>query len=417
MCNSNKTVKLVWKRFLYNSDELKRGLNMKRDAVIVSCVRTPIARMGGALATLVPHVFGAQVIKEAVSRAKLKPEDIDDVIFGNVLSGGGNIARLTALQAGLGVEVPGLTVDRQCGSGINAVALAASAIRAGDGDVFIAGGVESYSQAPYLMAKSPKLYSVQPPQFYKPKLAPDEIGSPPMGITAENLAKKYGISREEQDEFAYLSQKKMAQAMREGRFNEQLVPISISQRKGDPVLFTQDEHPRPETTLEGLAKLPPAFLQGGSVTAGNSSGLNDAASAVVVMSREKATELGLKPLAVVRDYAVSGVDPNIMGIGPVPSTRKVLAKSGLTLDQLDLIEINEAFAAQVIACQRELEMDLDKVNVNGGAISHGHPLGATGAILITKTVYELERIKGRYALVTACIGGGQGIAVILEREG
>ncbi len=389
---------------------------MNRDPVIVSCVRTPIARMGGALATLPAHLFGAEVIKEAVKRANVAPEMIDDVIFGNVLSGGGNIARLTALQAGLGIEVPGLTVDRQCGSGINAVMLAASQIRSGDGDVYIAGGVESYSQAPYLLAKQNKVFSVEPPQFHKSQLAPKEIGSPPMGITAENLANKYDISREEQDEFAYQSQKRMARAMSEGRFDEQIVPISIPQRKAAPILFDQDEHPRPETSLEGLAKLPPAFLEGGSVTAGNSSGLNDAASAVVVMSREKAEQLGLKPLAVIRQSAIAGVDPNIMGIGPVPATRKLLAKSDLTLNDLDLIEINEAFAAQVLACHRELNMDLDKVNVNGGAIAHGHPLGATGAILITKAVYELQRIEGRYALITACIGGGQGIATILERE-
>ncbi|MBA2872174.1 acetyl-CoA C-acetyltransferase [Anoxybacillus calidus] len=389
---------------------------MKRDAVIVSAVRTAIGRHGGALASVPAHIFGAEVIKEAIRRANISPEMIDDVILGNVLSGGGNIARLTALQTGLSIEIPGLTVDRQCGSGINAVILATQAIRAGDGDIYIAGGIESMSRAPYLMDRPEKPYSSTPPNFRKSQLSPKEIGDPPMGITAENLVKKYKISREEQDEFALRSQQRMAIAMKEGRFNEQIVPITIPVRKGEPIVFKTDEHPRPQTTMEALSKLPPAFLEGGTVTAGNSSGLNDAASALVIMSREKAEELGLTPLAVVREYAVAGVDPNIMGIGPVPATRKVLEKSGLSLEDIDIIEINEAFAAQVIACDRELNMDSEKVNVNGGAIAHGHPLGATGAILITKAVYELKRSGGRYALITACIGGGQGISTIIERE-
>ncbi|WP_033828140.1 thiolase family protein [Bacillus andreraoultii] len=388
---------------------------MKRDAVIVSAVRTAIARQGMALASVPAHVFGAEVMKEAIKRAKVDPEQIDDVILGNVLSGGGNIARLTALQTGLSLNIPGLTIDRQCGSGMNAVELAAQAIRAGEGDIYVAGGVESMSRAPYLLERAEKAYSMNPPQFKKSQLSPKKIGDPPMGITAENLVKKYQISREEQDEFALRSQRRMAQAMAEGRFDEQIVPITIPVRKREPIVFKQDEHPRPETTIEGLAKLPPAFLQGGTVTAGNSSGLNDAASALVIMSREKAEEIGLKPLATVREASVAGCDPNIMGIGPVPATKKVLEKSGLSIHDFDLIEINEAFAAQVIACNRELDMDMEKVNVNGGAIAHGHPLGATGAILITKAIYELERIQGKKALITACIGGGQGIAVIIER--
>jgi acetyl-CoA C-acetyltransferase len=389
---------------------------MNRDAVIVSAVRTAIGRQGGALASIPAHVFGAEVIKEAISRANVQPEMIEDVIMGNVISGGGNIARLAALQTGLSLELPGLTIDRQCGSGINAVNLAAQAIRAGIGDVYVAGGIESMSRAPYLMDKPEKSYSPVPPSFRKSQLSPKEIGDPPMGITAENLVAKYSISREEQDEFALASQQKTAAAMAEGRFDEQIVPITIPVRKGAPVIFNKDEHPRPQTTIEALSKLKPAFLQDGTVTAGSSSGLNDAAAALIVMSREKAQELGVRPMAVVREQAVAGVDPNIMGIGPVPAVRKVLEKSGLTLDDMDIIEINEAFAAQVIACDRELNMDKEKVNVNGGAIAHGHPLGATGAILITKAVYELERRGGRYALITACIGGGQGIATIIERE-
>ncbi|ULT59161.1 thiolase family protein [Neobacillus drentensis] len=389
---------------------------MKRDAVIVSAVRTAIGRQGSALASVPAHILGAEAIKEAVKRATINPEIIDDVIFGNVLSGGGNIARLTALQTGLSINLPGLTIDRQCGSGINAITLAAQAIRAGEGDVYIAGGTESMSRAPYLLDRPEKPYSPMPPSFRKSQLSPKEIGDPPMGITAENLVEKYGIPRKEQDEFAYQSQQRMARAMVEGRFDAQIVPIAIPTKKGEPIIFQKDEHPRPQTTLEALEKLQPAFLKGGTVTAGNSSGLNDAASALIIMSREKAEELKLTPLAVVRDYAVAGVDPNIMGIGPVPAVRKVIKKSGLSLEQMDLIEINEAFAAQVLACNRELEMDLEKVNVNGGAIAHGHPLGATGAILVTKAVYELQRSQGRYALITACIGGGQGIATIIERE-
>ncbi len=384
--------------------------------MIVSAVRTAIGRQGSALASVPAHVLGAEVIKEAVKRANVSPEMIDDVMFGNVLSGGGNIARLTALQTGLSMNLPGLTIDRQCGSGINAVNLAAQAIRAGDGDIYIAGGTESMSRAPYLMDRPEKPYSPAPPKFRKSQLSPKEIGDPPMGITAENLVKKYKISREEQDAFALRSQQRMARAMEEGRFNEQIVPLSIPVRKGETIEFKTDEHPRPQTTMEALSKLTPAFLDGGTVTAGNSSGLNDAASALVIMSREKAEELGVTPLATIRAYAIAGVDPNIMGIGPVPATRKVMEKSGLSLKDMDIIEINEAFAAQVLACDRELEMDPEKVNVNGGAIAHGHPLGATGAILTTKAIYELKRSGGRYALITACIGGGQGIATIIERE-
>ncbi|MGG3943103.1 thiolase family protein [Peribacillus psychrosaccharolyticus] len=387
-----------------------------RKAVIVSAVRTAIGKQGGALASVPPHVFGAEVIKEAMKRVKISPAMVEDVILGNVLSGGGNIARLTALQTGLSIELPGLTIDRQCGSGINAVMLAAQAIQAGDGDVYVAGGIESMSRAPYLMDRPEKPYSTVPPRIRKSQLSPKKIGDPPMGITAENLAEKYKINREEQDEFAASSQRKMKKAIDDGRFIEQIVPITIPVRKGNPLVFSQDEHPRPGSTNEVLAKLPPAFLEAGTVTAGNSSGLNDAAAALIVMSREKAEELGIKPLAVIKAHAVAGVDPAIMGIGPVPATRKVMEKSGLSIDEMDIIEINEAFAAQVIACDRELNMNLEKVNVNGGAIAHGHPLGATGAILLTKAVYELERINGRYALITACIGGGQGISAIIERE-
>ncbi|MFA1821466.1 acetyl-CoA C-acyltransferase [Virgibacillus oceani] len=389
---------------------------MEREAVIVAGARTAIGRQGGALASVPAHVFGAEVIKEVVNRSNLEPEMIDDVIFGNVLSGGGNIARLTALETELSLNFPGLTVDRQCGSGINAAMLAAQAVKSGAGDVYIAGGIESMSRAPYLMDRAERPYDAALPKFRKSQLSPERIGNPPMGITAENLAKKYNISREEQDEFALASQQKMAAAMEAGRFNEQIVPISIPQRKGEPVIFEKDEHPRPQSSMKGLAKLKPAFAADGSVTAGNSSGLNDAASALVIMSKEKAEELGLAPLAFIRESAVGGIDPNIMGIGPVPAIKKVMGNYGLDLNDMDLIELNEAFAAQVIACDRELNFNSEILNVNGGAIAHGHPLGATGAILLTKAVYELQRMEGKHALITACIGGGQGIAMIIERN-
>jgi acetyl-CoA C-acetyltransferase len=385
------------------------------EAVIVSAVRTAIARQGGALKDLGPHLYGAEVIKEAIRRAGVDPNEIDDVIFGNVLAGGGNMARLTALQAGLPLEIPGITIDRQCGSGMNAVALAAQAIQAGSGDIYLAGGTESMTRSPYLLEPPSRAFDRQPPKFVPRVLSPDHIGNPPMGITAENLAEKYHVTREEQDAFALQSQQRMGNAMRQGYFKEQIVPISIPQRKGDPVVFDTDEHPRPDTTLEALAKLPSVFKQGGTVTAGNSSGVNDGASALVLMSAKQAEKRGLEPLATVRNFTVAGVDPNIMGIGPVPATRKLLKKEGLTLDDIDLIELNEAFAAQLLACDRELHMDMAKVNVNGGAIAHGHPIAATGAMLVTKIVYEMKRRNVKRGLVTACIGGGQGIAVLIER--
>ncbi|MGA9174156.1 MAG: thiolase family protein [Thermoactinomyces sp.] len=384
------------------------------EAVIVLAVRTAIAKEGGALRNLAPFQFGATVIREAVARAGIDPEEIDDVIFGNCLSGGGNIARLSLLEAGLPIAIPGMTIDRQCGSGMNAVALAAEAVWAGRGEVFVAGGTESMTRRPYLLEKPAKAFDRNPPRFFQPQLSPKEIGNPPMGITAENLAVKYGISREEQDQFAYESQRKMARAIEEGRFREQIVAIKVQDGKNE-FMFDTDEHPRPNTTLEVLAKLPPVFREGGSVTAGNSSGINDGASALVVMSRAKAESMGLEILAKVSAYAIAGVDPNIMGIGPVPAVRKLLERTGLKLEDIDLIEINEAFAAQVLVCHRELGFDMSKVNVNGGAIAHGHPIAATGAMLCTKLVYEMKRTGVKRGLVTACIGGGQGIAVLFER--
>lgn len=383
------------------------------EAVIVSAVRTAIGREGGALRNLAPHLFGAAVIREALQRAKVTGAEVDDVIFGNCMSGGGNIARLSALEAGLPETVAGLTIDRQCGSGMNAVALAAQAIQAGSGDIYVAGGTESLTRRPYLMARPSKAFDRTPPQFFTPQLSPHAIGDPPMGITAENLAKRYGISRVQQDEFALESQVKMARAQREGRFATQILPLDVPDGKGT-VRFDTDEHPRP-TSMEGLAKLRPAFQADGTVTAGNSSGINDGAAALVLMSRTLAEARGLEVLATVRGSAVAGVDPNVMGIGPVPATRKLLRKFGLTLAEVDIVELNEAFAAQVLAVQTDLEIAYEKLNVNGGAIAHGHPIAATGAILATKLVYELLRSGKRTGLLTACIGGGQGISLLLER--
>lgn len=388
---------------------------MSKEAVIVSAVRTAIGRAGGTLGRIPPQYFGAEVIKEAIKRVNLEPNLVEDVIFGNCLNAGGNIARLCALQAGLPVEIPGMSIDRQCGSGLNAVNLAAQAIMAGMGEVFLAGGVESMSLRPFIMEHT-DFFSKTPPPFRNGfQLSTEEVGNPEMGITAENLAAKYEISRQEQDAFALTSQQKMARAQAEGVFESQIVPLTVPQGKKSPLVFDRDEHPRPESTLEGLGKLPPAFKKDGSVTAGNSSGVNDAAAAVLVMSADKARELGLKPLAKIRTFAVAGVDPNIMGIGPVPATRKALKQAGLSLADIDIIELNEAFAAQCLAVDRELHFDLSKVNVNGGAIAHGHPIAATGAILTTKLVYEMERRDVQLGLVTACIGGGQGIATVFER--
>lgn len=386
-----------------------------KEAVLVTAVRTPIAKVRGALKDMQPSEYGALVIQEALRRADVQGEEVEDVIFGNCLHGGGNIARLSALKAGLPVTVPGLTIDRQCGSGINSVALAAEAIMAGSARILVAGGTESMTRIPFLMEASSQAYDRTPPKFVRRELSPPDIGNPPMGITAENLAERYGISREEQDEFSYQSQQKMKMAMEAGLFSEQIVPVNVPGKKGESFMFDTDEHPRPDSTLAALAKLQPAFKQGGTVTAGNSSGVNDGAGALVLMEGREAEKRGLEPLARVTAWAVAGCDPNIMGIGPVPATQKLLAKTGLRLDDMDLIEINEAFAAQVIACDRELHFDPERVNVTGGAIAHGHPIAATGSMLVTKLAYELKRRGGSRGLVTACIGGGQGIALIIER--
>jgi 3-oxoadipyl-CoA thiolase len=397
-----------------------------REAWVVAALRTPFGRYGGALAGVRPDDLAAIVIRAIVEKTRIDPASIEDVIFGCANQAGEdnrNVARMAALIAGLPVEVGGLTVNRLCGSGLQAVNSAAHAIAVGDGDVFIAGGVESMSRAPYVMLKPETGYERGARElvdttlgwrFVNPKLAAAHHPYS-MGETGENVAERLGISREDQDAFALESQRRAAAAMADGRLSDQLVPVAIPQRKGDPIVVDRDEHPRPDTTLEALARLRPAFRDGGTVTAGNSSGINDGAAAALVVEAERARSLGLRPMARVVATAVSGVDPAVMGLGPIPATRKALARAGLSVADLDVVELNEAFASQSVACVRELGLDPARVNLDGGAIALGHPLGASGGRLIASLVHGLRRTGGRYGLATMCIGVGQGIATVVER--
>ena len=397
-----------------------------REAWVVAAVRTPIGRYGGALASARPDDLAAAAIKAVVERSGIDPALIEDVILGCANQAGEdnrNVARMALLLAGLPVEVGGLTVNRLCGSGLQAVNSAAHAIAVGDGDVFIGGGVESMTRAPYVMAKPDAAWDRGPHEledttlgwrFLNPKLAAAYYPYS-MGETAENVAERWTVDREAQDAFALASQRKAVAAIEAGRFDDQIVPITIPSKRGDPVVVARDEPPRPDTSAEALAKLRPAFREGGSVTAGNSSGINDGASAVLLVEAELARALGLTPLTRIVSTAVAGVDPAIMGYGPVPATRKALDRAGITAADLDLIELNEAFASQSIVCIDELGLDPAKVNVNGGAIALGHPLGMSGARLITMLSHELRRTGGRWGLATMCIGVGQGIAIVIER--
>ncbi|MBS3897866.1 MAG: thiolase family protein [Dethiobacter sp.] len=387
-----------------------------KEAVIISGARTPIARENGALRDVPPEKYAALVIREAVNRAGIDPATVDQVVMGHCLGAAGCIARIAWLEAGFPFSVPGLTIDRQCGSGSEAVNLAAALILSGQAEIVVAGGAESMTRMPYLLEKPASPYQRSAPVFIQPRpLSPKQIGDPPMGITAENVAERYKVSREDQDAFGLASQQKAERAIREGRFKEQIVPVLIPQKKGDPVVFDTDEHPRFGITLEALTKLPSVFKKDGTVTAGTSSGINDGAGALVIMERGKAEALGLKPMGLIRAAAAAGVDPNIMGIGPVPATKLALKRAGITADDLDVIELNEAFASQALACIRELGLNMDKVNPNGGAIALGHPIAGSLAILTVKLIYELQRQKARYGLVSACCGGGQGVATIIER--
>lgn len=390
-----------------------------REAVIVSAARTAIGKFGGSLAGVPAVELGAVVIKEVMKRAKIEPNQVDEVLMGNVLQAGlgQNPARQAQLKAGIPVESPAATINMVCGSGLRTVAMAAQAVMTGDADIVVAGGMESMSRAPYVLNDARFGYRMNNGQLIDEMVydgLTDVFNQYHMGITAENVAEKYGITREEQDEFALRSQKLASEAIASGKFNEEIVPVVIPQKKGDPIEFKTDEHVRPDTTIEALSKLKPAFKKDGTVTAGNASGINDAAAAVIVMSKEKAKELGITPLATIKSYGYAGVDPKIMGIGPVYATRKTLDKANLKVEDLDLIEANEAFAAQAIAVAKELKFDMNKVNVNGGAIALGHPIGASGTRILVTLLYEMKRRGAHLGLATLCIGGGMGISMVVE---
>lgn len=390
------------------------------DVVIVSAARTAVGKFGGSLAKIAAPELGATVIRAVLERAGVKPDQVSEVILGQVLAAGSgqNPARQSLIKAGLPDMVPGMTINKVCGSGLKAVMLAANAIIAGDAEIVIAGGQENMSAAPHVLPGSRDGFRMGDAKLIDTMIVDglwDVYNNYHMGTTAENVAREFGITREQQDAFAALSQNKAERAQKEGRFNDEIVPVSIPQRKGEPLQFATDEFVRHGVTAEALSSLKPAFSKEGTVTAANASGINDGAAAVVVMSAKKAEALGLTPLARIKAYANAGVDPKIMGIGPVPATQKVLERAGLSVADLDVIEANEAFAAQACAVSQELKFDPAKVNPNGSGISLGHPIGATGALITVKALYELQRIGGRYALVTMCIGGGQGIAAIFER--
>ncbi len=391
-----------------------------REVVIVSAVRTAVGSFGGSLASLSAQEMGAIVIKEAIQRANLKPEQVDEVIMGNVLQAGlgQNPARQAAIAAGLPIDVPSFTVNKVCGSGLKCVELAAQAIKAGDEDIIVAGGMESMSNAPYVTSNKARWGlrmgdSKLVDEMIKDGLW-DAFNNYHMGITAENISEQFNVTREEQDEVSLRSQERACAANKDGSFKEEIVPITVKLKKKEFV-FATDEFPREGSTKEGLAKLKPAFKKdGGTVTAGNASGINDGAAALVIMSADKAKELGLKPLAKILSYASAGVDPKIMGTGPIPSSRKALKKANLEVKDMDLVEANEAFAAQFVECGRELGLEADKTNIHGGAIAIGHPIGASGARILVTLLYALKHEKKTYGLATLCIGGGQGTATVVE---
>ncbi len=397
-----------------------------RDAYICSAVRTPVGSHAGSLADVRPDDLAAASLREVVARVGFDPAGLDDVILGCANQAGEdnrNVARMAALLAGYPVEIPGQTVNRLCGSGLQAIATAAHAIKAGEGDAFVAGGVESMTRAPYVMPKRGTAWDRRPPEvvdttvgwrLVNPKLRREWTIS--LGATAEVVASRYKISREEQDQYAFESQRRAAAAQSLCVFDEELIPISLQKADGSTTTFAKDEHPRSDVTLDRLARLKPAFVeQGGSVTAGNSSGINDGAAATLVVGATQQGLGGVEPLARIVASAVAGVDPSVMGLGPVPATQKALKRAGLRMSDIDLIELNEAFASQAIACMKELSLDPSRVNIYGGGIALGHPLGASGARIVTTLVHALRRTGGRYGLATMCVGVGQGIAVIVER--
>lgn len=390
------------------------------EVVIVSAVRTPIGSFLGSLSKVSAVDLGAIVIKGALEKAGVNPKDVDEVFMGNVLQAGlgQNPARQATLAAGLPQEVPATTINKVCGSGLFAVHLATQAILTGDAEVVVAGGMENMTRAPHLLKDARMGYKMGD-QKIADSMIQDGLWCAEndyhMGITAENLAEKYNITREEQDEFSAWSQQKAQAAIESNRFSDEIIPVEIPGRKGQVTVFSVDEFPRFGTTTEALAKLRPAFKKDGTVTAGNASGINDGAAALVVMSRKKADELGIKPLVTIKANATAGVDPSIMGIGPVPAVKKALEKASLQLEDINLIEANEAFAAQSIAVDRELHFNKDILNVNGGAISLGHPIGASGARILVTLIHEMQKRQSQYGLATLCVGGGQGVATIVEK--
>ncbi|MEK4711200.1 acetyl-CoA C-acetyltransferase [Sporosarcina sp. FSL K6-1540] len=393
---------------------------MSKEVVIISAVRSAIGSFLGSLKDIPATDLGATVIKEALKRAGVAPESVDEVIMGNVLQAGlgQNPARQAAMKAGLPETVPALTINKVCGSGLKAVHLARQAIIAGDADIIVAGGMENMSQAPYIMKNGREGFKMGDQKIIDSMISDGlwcAFNDYHMGITAENLCDRYSITREEQDTFSAASQQKAAAAIEAGTFAEEIVAIEIPQRKGDPILFDQDEYVKAGTTADKLSKLRPAFKKDGSVTAGNASGINDGAAAFVIMSKEKADELGLTPLATIVANGNAGVDPSVMGLGPVEAVKKALTKANMQLSEIDLIEANEAFAAQSIAVGKELEFDASKLNVNGGAIALGHPIGASGARILVTLLHEMKRRDVKSGLATLCIGGGQGVATIVTR--
>ena len=391
----------------------------QENVVLVSGVRTAIGKLGGGFRDVPASDLGAEVIKEAVRRSGVQPGLFDEVVMGCVrqIAFDAFIARVCGVKAGLPIEVTAHTVNRLCSSGLQAIVTGRQQILAGDAEIVVAGGVENMTRLPYYLRKARYGYTmgngILEDGLITALSCP--FGQYPMGITAENVAEKFNITREEQDEFALSSQQKAALAIAEGKFLDEIISVAVPQKKGDMVIVNHDEHPRPDTTIETLKKLKPAFKKDGTVTAGNSSGINDAAAAVVMMRQTRAVELGLTPVLRIVAVAVAAVEPAIMGVGPVPAIQKVLSKAKMKLEEIDLIELNEAFASQSVAVCKQFNLDMSKVNVNGGAIALGHPIGASGVILAVKLMYEMPRRKTRYGLVSLCIGGGQGMAVIFER--
>ena len=391
-----------------------------REVVIVSAARTAIGKFGGTLKGVPTRQLGAIVIEEVLKRAGVEKDQVDEVIMGCVLQGGlgQNVARQMMLDAGLPAEVPCFTINKVCGSGLRAVELAAQIIKAGDAEIIVAGGAENMSSSAYAMPAArwgARMNNTQMVDMMVNDGLWDAFNNYHMGVTAENVVEQWGITREEMDEFAVISQNRAEAAIEAGKFKDEIVPVEIPQRKGDPIIFDTDEHLTKGSTMEKVAKLRPAFKKDGGVTAANASGINDSGAAVLVMSKEKADELGLKPMATIKSYASGGVDPSIMGVGPVPASKKALEKAGLTIEDIDLVEANEAFAAQSLAVRKDLGLDPEKTNVNGGAIALGHPIGASGCRILVTLLHEMEKRDAKLGLATLCIGGGMGTTLIVER--